>query len=132
MFSAYSSKELYGYTSLVLATMAIAILSFVVWLHHFFTMGQSAPINAFFGIATMLIGIPTGVKIYDWIWTMFWGEVRLTTAMLFSIAFMVTFVIGGMTGILLATPPIDYMVQQYAVPHRPFSQHAHSPACSTA
>ena len=107
--SAYSSKELYGYTSLVLATMAIAVLSFTVWLHHFFTMGQSAPINAFFGITTMLIGIPTGVKIYDWIWTMFWGEVRLTTAMLFSIAFMVTFVIGGMTGILLATPPIDYV-----------------------
>jgi cytochrome o ubiquinol oxidase subunit 1 len=108
--SAYSSKELYGYTSLVLATMAIAVLSFTVWLHHFFTMGQSAPINAFFGIATMLIGIPTGVKIYDWICTMFWGEVRLTTAMLFSIAFMITFVIGGMTGIILATPPIDYMV----------------------
>src|ERR1700761_828396 len=94
--SAFSSKELYGYTSLVIATMVIAVLSFTVWLHHFFTMGQSAGINSFFGIATMAIGIPTGVKIYDWIWTMFWGEVRLSTSMLFSLAFMVTFVIGGM------------------------------------
>ena len=108
--AAYSSKELYGYTSLVIATMAIAIMSFTVWLHHFFTMGQSAGINAFFGIMTMAIGIPTGVKIYDWIWTMFWGEVRFTTALLFSLAFMITFVIGGMTGIILATPPLDYMM----------------------
>ena len=108
--SAFSSKELYGYTSLVIATMVIGILSFTVWLHHFFTMGQSAGINSFFGIMTMAIGIPTGVKIYDWIWTMYWGEVRFTTALLFSIAFMITFVIGGMSGIILATPPIDYMV----------------------
>jgi cytochrome o ubiquinol oxidase subunit 1 len=108
--AAYSSKELYGYTSLVIATTAIAILSFTVWLHHFFTMGQSAGINSFFGIMTMAIAIPTGVKIYDWIWTMFWGEVRFTTAMLFSLAFMITFVIGGMTGVILATPPLDYMM----------------------
>ncbi|GAB0115939.1 cytochrome ubiquinol oxidase subunit I [Acidisoma sp. 7E03] len=108
--STFSSKELYSYVGLVLATIVIAVLSFTVWLHHFFTMGQDAPINAFFGIATMAIGIPTGVKIYNWIWTMFWGEVRFTAPMLFSIAFMVTFVIGGATGILLATPPIDYMV----------------------
>ena len=108
--SAFSSKELYGYISLVIATMAIAVLSFTVWLHHFFTMGQSANINAVFGIATMAIGMPTGVKIYDWIWTMFRGEVRFTPPMLFSIAFMVTFVIGGVTGIILATPPLDYMV----------------------
>ena len=108
--AAYSSKALYGYTSLVLATAAIAILSFTVWLHHFFTMGQSAGINSFFGVATMLIGIPTGVKIYDWIWTMFWGEVRFTAPMLFSIAFMITFTIGGATGIMLAFPPLDYMV----------------------
>jgi cytochrome o ubiquinol oxidase subunit I len=108
--STFSAKELYGYTSLVIATMIIGILSFTVWLHHFFTMGQSAPINTFFGIATMVIGIPTGVKIYDWIWTMFLGEVRFTTPMLFSLAFMITFVIGGMSGIFLATPPIDFMV----------------------
>jgi cytochrome o ubiquinol oxidase subunit I len=108
--STFSAKTLYGYTSLVLATMVITVLSFTVWLHHFFTMGQSASINAAFGIATMAIGIPTGVKIYNWIWTMFRGEVRFTTPMLFSIAFMVTFVLGGATGIILATPPVDFMV----------------------
>ncbi len=108
--STFSSKELYGYTSLVIATMAIAVLSFTVWLHHFFTMGQSADINAAFGIATLTIGVPTGVKIYDWIWTMFRGKVRFTPPMLFSIAFMMTFVLGGFSGIILATPPLDYMV----------------------
>ncbi len=107
--SAFSTKSLYGYTSLVIATMAIAVLSFTVWVHHFFTMGQSANINAVFGIATMTIGIPTGVKIYDWIWTMFRGEVRFTVPMLYSLAFMVTFVLGGLTGIVLATPPLDYV-----------------------
>ncbi len=110
VISAFSSKELYGYTSLVIATMAIAVLSFTVWLHHFFTMGQSANVNAAFGIATMTIGVPTGVKIYDWIWTMFRGEVRFTPPMVLSIAFMMTFVLGGFTGIILATPPLDYMV----------------------
>ena len=108
--SAFSSKELYGYISLVIATMTIAVLSFTVWLHHFFTMGQSANVNAVFGIATMTIGIPTGVKIYDWIWTMFRGEVRFTPSMLLSMAFMITFTLGGFTGILLAQPPVDYMV----------------------
>jgi cytochrome o ubiquinol oxidase subunit 1 len=106
----FSSKELYGYVSLVLATMAIAVLSFTVWVHHFFTMGQSANINAAFGIATMTIGVPTGVKIYDWIWTMFQGHVRLTTPMLYSLAFMMTFVIGGLSGIMLAMPPLDFLV----------------------
>ena len=108
--STFSSKELYGYTSLVLATMAIGVLSFTVWVHHFFTMGQSADINAVFGIATMTIGVPTGVKIYDWIWTMFRGEVRFTVPMLYSLAFMMTFVLGGFTGIILAIPPLDYLV----------------------
>ena len=106
----FLGKQLYSYIGLVIATMAIAVLSFTVWLHHFFTMGQSADINAFFGIATMLIGIPTGVKIYNWTWTMFMGRVRYTAPMLFSIAFMVTFVIGGLSGIVLATPPLDYMM----------------------
>ncbi|TLU71076.1 cytochrome ubiquinol oxidase subunit I [Lichenicoccus roseus] len=108
--SAFSSKELYGYKSLVIATMAIGVLSFTVWLHHFFTMGQSADINAVFGIATMAIAIPTGVKIYDWIFTMFRGEVRFTPPMVLSLAFMVTFVLGGFTGVILATPPLNYMV----------------------
>lgn len=110
IFSTFSAKQLYGYTSLVYATMSIAVLSFTVWLHHFFTMGQSSDLNAVFGIATMLIGIPTGVKIYDWILTMYRGRVRFTTPMLWAIAFLFTFVIGGMTGILLATPPVDFMV----------------------
>ena len=110
VISAFSSKELYGYTSLVLATMGIGALSFTVWLHHFFTMGQGADVNAVFGIATMTISIPTGVKVYDWIWTMFRGEVRFTPPMLFSIAFIITFVLGGFTGIILAMPPLDFEV----------------------
>jgi cytochrome o ubiquinol oxidase subunit 1 len=110
VMSTFSSKDLYGYTSLTLATMAIAVLSFTVWVHHFFTMGQSADINAAFGIATMTIGVPTGVKIYDWIWTMFRGKVRFTVPMLYSLAFMMTFVLGGLTGIILAFPPLDYLV----------------------
>jgi cytochrome o ubiquinol oxidase subunit 1 len=108
--STFSTKELYGYVSLVCATMAIAVLSFTVWVHHFFTMGQSANINAVFGIATMTIGVPTGVKIYDWIWTMFRGEVRFSVPMLYTLAFMMTFVIGGFTGIILAIPPLDYVM----------------------
>ena len=108
--STFSSKELYGYTSLVIATAAIGVLSFTVWLHHFFTMGQDANVNAFFGIATMTIAVPTGVKMYDWIWTMFRGEIRFTPPMLFSLAFIMTFVVGGITGVMLAIPPIDFVV----------------------
>ncbi|WP_145205867.1 cbb3-type cytochrome c oxidase subunit I [Sphingobium sp. B2] len=108
--STFSSKELYGYTSLAIATIAISVLSFTVWVHHFFTMGQSANVNAVFGIATMAIGVPTGVKIYNWIWTMFRGEVRFTVPMLYALAFMMTFVLGGLTGIILAFPPLDYLV----------------------
>ncbi|MBW4047628.1 MAG: cytochrome ubiquinol oxidase subunit I [Proteobacteria bacterium] len=110
VIATFSAKRLYGYTSLVLATMAIAVLSFTVWVHHFFTMGQDANINAAFGIATMLIGIPTGVKIYDWLFTIYRGRVRLSVPMLYSLGFIVTFVIGGLTGIILATPPLDYVV----------------------
>ncbi|MES1925549.1 cbb3-type cytochrome c oxidase subunit I [Salinisphaera sp. T31B1] len=110
VFSTFSGKRLYGYHSLVFATMAIAVLSFTVWLHHFFTMGQTADMNAVFGIATMLIGVPTGVKVYDWLLTMVRGRVRLTTPMLFSIMFMLTFVIGGLTGVILANPPVDFAV----------------------
>ncbi len=106
----FSSKALYGYRSLVYATMAIGVVSFAVWLHHFFTMGQSANINAVFGIATMVVGIPTGVKIYDWILTMFRGRVRFAVPMLYALAFLVLFPIGGLTGILLANPAIDYQV----------------------
>ena len=110
VISTFSGKTLYGYKSLVIATMAIAVLSFTVWLHHFFTMGQSANVNAVFGVATMLIGVPTGVKVYDWLLTMFRGRIRLTTAMLFSVMFLFTFVIGGITGVMLANPPVDFAV----------------------
>ena len=108
--STFSSKELYGYRSMVYATMSIAVLSFTVWVHHFFTMGQDADVNAVFGIATMAIGVPTGVKIYNWIWTMFRARVRFTVPMLYALAFMMTFVLGGFTGIILAFPPLDYLV----------------------
>ena len=106
----FSAKVLYGYKSLVFATMSIAVLSFTVWLHHFFTMGQSSNINAAFGTATMLIGIPTGVKIYDWILTMFRGRVRFAVPMLYALAFLILFTVGGLSGILLANPAIDYQV----------------------
>ncbi len=110
VISTFSTKALFGYRSMVMATMVIATLSFAVWMHHFFTMGQNANINAVFGIASMLIGIPTGVKIYDWMWTMFRGRVRVTVPMIYSIGFIYLFVLGGITGILLANPTIDYQV----------------------
>jgi len=90
--------------------MCIAVLSFTVWVHHFFTMGQSANLNAAFGIATMMIGVPTGVKIYDWMLTMFRGRIRLTVPMLYAVGFLFLFVVGGLSGILLANPSIDYQV----------------------
>lgn len=110
VISTFSGKRLYGYKSMVFAVMCIAVLSFTVWLHHFFTMGQGPNVNAAFGIATMLIGIPTGVKVYDWLLTMYRGRIRLTTPMLFAITFILCFVIGGLSGILLANPPIDFSV----------------------
>ena len=106
----FSGKPLFGYRSMVIATMAICILSFTVWLHHFFTMGAGADVNAFFGIASMLIAIPTGVKIYNWLFTMYGGRVRFSSPMLWAIGFMVTFVVGGMTGVLLAVPPADFVL----------------------
>jgi cytochrome o ubiquinol oxidase subunit 1 len=108
--STFSRKPLFGYRSMVLATMAICIISFMVWLHHFFTMGAGADVNAVFGIATMIIAVPTGVKIFNWLFTMFGGRIHFATPMLWSLAFMVTFVIGGMTGVLLAMPPADFVL----------------------
>ncbi len=110
VFSTFSGKKLYGYISLVIATMAIATLSFTVWVHHFFTMGQGPAVNSAFGIATMTIGIPTGVKVYDWLLTMYRGRVRFTVPILYSLAFMMLFVIGGLTGVILANPSVDYQV----------------------
>jgi cytochrome o ubiquinol oxidase subunit 1 len=108
--STFSGKPLFGYRSMVLATMVICILSFTVWLHHFFTMGAGADVNAIFGIASMLIAVPTGVKIFNWLFTMYGGRVRFASPMLWAIGFMVTFAIGGMTGVLLAVPPANYLV----------------------
>jgi cytochrome o ubiquinol oxidase subunit 1 len=106
----FSGKPLFGYRSMVLATMAICVISFMVWLHHFFTMGAGPDVNAIFGIASMIIAVPTGVKIYNWLFTMFAGRVRFTTPMMWSVGFMVTFILGGLTGVLLAVPPIDFVV----------------------
>ncbi|HET8611285.1 MAG TPA: cytochrome o ubiquinol oxidase subunit I [Sphingomonas sp.] len=108
--STFSSKPLFGYRSMVAATLFITIVSFLVWLHHFFTMGAGANVNAAFGIATSVIAVGTGVKIYNWLFTMYGGRVRFTTPMLWSIGFMVTFVLGGMTGVLLAVPPADFVL----------------------
>jgi cytochrome o ubiquinol oxidase subunit 1 len=108
--STFSGKPLFGYRSMVFATLAICILSFMVWLHHFFTMGAGANINAIFGIASMIIGIPTGVKIYNWLFTMYGGRVRFNVPMYYALGFMLTFVIGGLTGVLLAIPPVDFIV----------------------
>ncbi|MBC3863134.1 cytochrome o ubiquinol oxidase subunit I [Undibacterium jejuense] len=108
--STFSSKRLFGYTSMVYATVVITILSYLVWLHHFFTMGSGASVNSFFGITTMIISIPTGAKIFNWLFTMYRGRIRFEVPMLWTMGFMVTFVIGGMTGVLLAVPPADFVL----------------------
>jgi cytochrome o ubiquinol oxidase subunit 1 len=110
VISTFSGKPLFGYRSMVAATMAICILSFMVWLHHFFTMGAGADVNAIFGIATMIIAVPTGVKVFNWLFTMYGGRIRFQTPLLWAIGFMVTFIIGGMTGVLLAVPPADFVL----------------------
>ncbi|KAI1693789.1 cytochrome C and quinol oxidase polypeptide I domain-containing protein [Ditylenchus destructor] len=110
IIATFSGKRLFGYASMVYATVAITILSFLVWLHHFFTMGAGASVNAFFGITTMIISIPTGAKIFNWLFTMYKGRVRIDVPMLWTIGFMITFVIGGMTGVLLAVPPADFVL----------------------
>ena len=106
----FSGKGLFGYTSMVYATVVITILSYLVWLHHFFTMGSGASVNSFFGIATMVIAIPTGAKIFNWLFTMYRGEIRFELPMMWVVAFMITFVVGGMTGVLLAVPPADFVL----------------------
>jgi len=108
--STFSGKRLFGYTSMVYATLVITILSYLVWLHHFFTMGSGASVNSFFGITTMIISIPTGAKIFNWLFTMYRGRIRFEAPMMWTVAFMLTFVIGGMTGVLLAVPPADFVL----------------------
>ena len=106
----FCGKRLFGYASMVYATCVIMILSYLVWLHHFFTMGSGASVNAFFGITTMIISIPTGAKMFNWLFTMYRGRIRYELPMLWTIGFMITFVIGGMTGVMLAIPPADFVL----------------------
>ncbi|MCH7341805.1 cytochrome o ubiquinol oxidase subunit I [Pelomonas sp. CA6] len=106
----FCRKRLFGYASMVYATVVITILSYLVWLHHFFTMGSGASVNSFFGITTMIISIPTGAKIFNWLFTMYRGRIQFELPMMWTVAFMVTFVIGGMTGVLLAVPPADFVL----------------------
>ncbi|MGO4574207.1 cbb3-type cytochrome c oxidase subunit I [Microvirga sp. 2TAF3] len=109
IFSTFSGKPLFGYRSMVAATLFICVVSLMVWLHHFFTMGAGAAVNTFFGISSSIIAVGTGVKIYNWIFTMYGGRVRFEVPMLWSMGFIFTFVIGGLTGVLLAVPPADFM-----------------------
>ncbi|ORM38918.1 cytochrome ubiquinol oxidase subunit I [Francisella endosymbiont of Ornithodoros moubata] len=106
----FSKKPLFGYTTMVWASIVITILSFAVWLHHFFTMGASANVNAFFGIMTMIIAIPTGVKIFNWLFTMYKGRITFATPMMWLIGFMIVFSVGGMTGVLLSVPGVDFQM----------------------
>ncbi|MBB3593216.1 cytochrome o ubiquinol oxidase subunit 1 [Rhizobium sp. BK529] len=106
----FCGKRLFGYASMVYATCVIMILSYLVWLHHFFTMGSGASVNSFFGITTMIISIPTGAKMFNWLFTMYRGRIRYEVPMLWTVGFMVTFVIGGMTGVMLAVPPADFVL----------------------
>ena len=108
--STFCGKRLFGYASMVYATVVITILSYLVWLHHFFTMGSGASVNSFFGITTMIISIPTGAKIFNWLFTMYRGRIHFEVPMLWTIGFIVTFVVGGMTGVLLAVPPADFVL----------------------
>jgi cytochrome o ubiquinol oxidase subunit 1 len=106
----FSQKKLFGYTTMVWAIGIITFLSFIVWLHHFFTMGAGADVNSFFGIATMIIAIPTGVKVFNWLFTMYKGRIIMASPMLWVTAFFTTFAIGGMTGVMMAVPPVDFQV----------------------
>ncbi|MGN6551461.1 MAG: cytochrome o ubiquinol oxidase subunit I, partial [Pararhizobium sp.] len=106
----FCGKRLFGYASMVYATVVITILSYLVWLHHFFTMGSGASVNSFFGITTMIISIPTGAKIFNWLFTMYRGRIRFEVPMMWTVGFMLTFVIGGMTGVMLAVPPADFVL----------------------
>ncbi len=108
--STFTGKRLFGYSSMVYATVVITILAYLVWLHHFFTMGSGPTVNSFFGIATMVIAIPTGAKIFNWLFTMYRGDIRFDLPMMWVVAFMLTFTVGGMTGVLLAIPPADFVL----------------------
>ncbi|WP_419179873.1 cytochrome c oxidase subunit I [Polycladomyces zharkentensis] len=111
VIATFSKKRLFGYSSMVFATVLIGFLGFMVWVHHMFTVGLGPMSNAIFGIATMAIAVPTGIKVFNWLFTMWGGRIRFTTPMLFAVGFIPTFVIGGMTGVMLASPPADFQYQ---------------------
>ncbi|GIN07431.1 cytochrome c oxidase subunit 1 [Shouchella clausii] len=106
---AFSRKRLFGYTAMVFATMIIAFLGFMVWAHHMFTVGIGPVANSIFAIATMTIAVPTGIKIFNWLFTMWGGKITFNTSMLFASSFVPTFVLGGVTGVMLAMAPVDYL-----------------------
>jgi cytochrome o ubiquinol oxidase subunit 1 len=110
VISTFSGKPLFGRDSMIIATMAICMLSFLVWLHHFFTMGAGADVNGFFGVMTMIIAVPTGVKVFNWLFTMYGGRIHFGVPIYWALGFMITFIIGGMTGVLLAAPPADFVL----------------------
>lgn len=106
--STFSKKRLFGYSSMVFATVLIGFLGFMVWVHHMFTAGIGPVANSIFAIATMAIAVPTGVKIFNWLFTLWGGQIRFTTANIFATAFIPTFVMGGTTGVMLAIPAADF------------------------
>ncbi|WP_148254479.1 cytochrome o ubiquinol oxidase subunit I [Aidingimonas lacisalsi] len=110
VIATFARKRLFGYNTMVWATVAITLLSFIVWLHHFFTMGAGANVNAFFGIMTMIIAIPTGVKVFNWLFTMFRGRLEFTSPVLWTLGFIITFTLGGMTGVMLAIPGANFVL----------------------
>ncbi len=119
VFQVFSRKPIFGYSFVAASTVAIALLAFGVWVHHMFATGLGTPVNTFFSISSMLIGIPTGVKIFNWLGTMYGGKIRFTTSMLFAIAFLIEFTIGGLTGIAFSIVPIDWQLTDtyYVVAH---------------
>jgi cytochrome c oxidase subunit I len=111
VMSTFSKKRLFGYNSMVFATVLIGFLGFMVWVHHMFTVGLGPMANSVFAVATMAIAVPTGIKVFNWLFTMWGGEIHFKTPMLWAVGFIPTFVIGGMTGVMLALPPADYQYQ---------------------
>ena len=109
IFATFSRKRLFGYSSMVFATVLIGFLGFMVWAHHMFTVGLGPIANAIFAVATMAIAVPTGIKIFNWIFTMWGGKVRFTVPMLYAVAFIPSFTMGGVTGIMNAAAPADYV-----------------------
>ncbi|ARJ39928.1 cytochrome ubiquinol oxidase subunit I [Sporosarcina sp. P21c] len=110
VFSVFSRKRLFGYTAMVFATVLIGFLGFMVWAHHMFTVGLGPTANAIFAVATMAIAVPTGVKIFNWLLTIWGGSIKVTTPMLYALGFIPSFVMGGVTGVMQGAAPLDYQL----------------------